>query len=104
MTGSSFVHEKRGSMTPLRALRIFEACGGKCAKCQRKLTASDSWDVDHVTALCNGGTDEDSNLQVLCDWCHGDKTADDVAQAAKGKRMAAKAFVPKRFKKSRGWR
>lgn len=101
---SSFTHATRRSMTPLRALRIFEACGGKCAKCQRKLSASDSWDVDHVTALCNGGSDEDSNLQVLCDWCHGDKTADDVAQAAKGKRMAAKAFVPKRFKQKRGWR
>lgn len=104
MTGSSFVHEKRGSMTPLRALRIFEACGGKCACCQRKLGPADDWQIDHVIALENGGSDEDTNLQLLCPWCHKPKTADDHAQASKGKRQAAKAFVPKRFKKSRGWR
>tara|TARA_R110000868_G_scaffold91230_7_gene253071 strand:- start:498 stop:806 length:309 start_codon:yes stop_codon:yes gene_type:complete len=96
---SSFTHATRRSMTPLRALKIFEMGGGKCACCGRKLKAGDDWDIDHVMALCNGGTDDDTNMQVLCSWCHTDKTSDDVAQAAKGKRMAARQFVPKRFKK-----
>lgn len=100
---SSFTHATRRSMTPLRALRIFEAGGGKCSACSRKLGPQDDWAVDHVVALENGGTDDDSNLQILCDWCHKPKTADDHAQAAKGKRMAAKHSVPRKFKQSR-WR
>jgi len=103
MTNTSFTHATRRSMTPLRALRIFEASGGHCASCKRKLGPQDDWDVDHVIALENGGTDEDANLQILCEWCHKPKTADDHGQAAKGKRMAAKHQVPRRFKKSKGW-
>lgn len=103
MTGSSFVHATRRSMTPLRALRIFEERGGRCYLCERKLTAADDWEVEHRIALENGGTDEDDNLFIACTWCHKPKTADDHAQAAKGKRMAAKSLVPKRFKKTKGW-
>lgn len=101
---TSFTHATRRSMTPLRALRIFEASSGRCACCSRRLGPQDDWDVDHIIALANGGTDDDSNLQVLCGWCHGDKTSEDITQAAKGKRMAAKLHVPKRFKQRRGWR
>ena len=103
MTGSSFVHATRRSMTPLRALRIFEAANGRCQCCTRKLGPQDDWDIDHVIALECGGTDDDSNLQLLCPWCHQSKTGSDHGRAAKGKRMAAKAFVPRRFKQSKGW-
>lgn len=106
MTGSSFVHEKRGSMTEQRALRIFQARGGICAECgpTRKLRPGDDWDVDHIIALENGGTDDDDNLQILCDYHHDKKTPKDHALAGHGRRMAAKAFVPKRFKQKRGFR
>lgn len=104
MTTSNFFHATRRSMTPLRALKVFESCGGKCAECKRKLGAADDWDIDHVIALVNGGSDDDGNLQVLCEWCHGTKTADDVALAGHGRRMAAKRTVPKRFRQSKGWR
>lgn len=104
MTGTSFQHAPRGSMTPQRALRIFQARGGHCADCKRKLGPQDDWDVDHVIALENGGTDDDSNLQVLCEWCHKPKTADDHGKAAKGRRMAVKHQVPRKFKQRRGWR
>ena len=61
------------------------------------------WDIDHRIPLAGGGTNEPSNLQVLCDFCHSAKTKDDVSDAAKGKRIAIKANVPKRFRQSRGW-
>ena len=101
---TTFTHEKRGAMTPQRRARIFEAAGGRCHKCSRKLTPRDDWDADHIVALENGGKDEDANLAPCCDWCHTDKTADDHALAGHGRRMATKHNVPKRFRKSRGWR
>lgn len=103
MTGTSFTHAHRGSMTAQRALRIFQARGGVCAECgpKRKLRPADDWIVDHIIALENGGTDDDENLQILCDWHHSKKTADDHAQAGHGRRMAVRAFVPKRYRQKR---
>lgn len=104
MTGTSFQHAKRGAMTEQRALRIFQMRGGRCAgPCERKLGPNDDWHVDHVIALENGGSDDDANLQILCEWCHKPKTADDHEQAGHGRRMAVKHSVPKRFKRSK-WR
>ena len=104
MTGSSFQHAKRGSMTPPRALRIFQAADGRCHICKRKLGPADDWEVEHVIALENGGTDDDANLAPACSWCHADKTTDDHAQAGHGRRMAVKAFVPRRYRQKRGFR
>lgn len=33
---------------------------------------------DHIVALANGGTDDDSNVQCLCDDCHDVKTRTDL--------------------------
>jgi 5-methylcytosine-specific restriction endonuclease McrA len=104
VTGSSFTHAKRGSMTPQRALRIFQAADGRCHICKRKLGPADDWEVEHVIALENGGTDDDANLAPACSWCHADKTTDDHAQAGHGRRMAVRAFVPKRYRQKRGFR
>ena len=104
MTGSIFQHAKRGSMTPQRALRIFQAADGRCHICKRKLGPADDWEVEHVIALENGGTDDDANLAPACSWCHADKTTDDHAQAGHGRRMAVRAFVPKRYRQKRGFR
>lgn len=101
MTGSSFTHAKRGSMTAQRALRIFQANGGRCHICERKLGPADDYEIEHKVALENGGTDNDENLAPACSWCHAEKTADDHSLASHGRKMAAKAFVPRRFKQSR---
>jgi hypothetical protein len=46
-----------------------------CNDCKRQLPA---WfEVDHVIALHNGGSNEVSNLVALCRDCHGKKTAMD---------------------------
>ena len=44
---------------------------GKCAKCQDPIVR---FEVDHITPLCQGGSNEPSNLQALCKPCHADKT------------------------------
>ena len=104
MTGTSFQHARRGSMTPQRRARIFQERGGRCYICERKLGPSDDWDIEHPLALENGGTDDDATLMVCCDWCHKPKTAEDHAIAGHGRRMATKHNVPKRFRQSKGWR
>ena len=101
---SAFQHEKRGAMTPQRRAKIFAARQGICHKCTRKLVPADDWDIDHILALENGGTDEDENLAPCCDWCHVSKTADDHKEAGHGRRMATKHTVPGRFRKGKGWR
>lgn len=46
-----------------------------CGDCKRQLPA---WfEVDHVIALHNGGSNDVSNLVALCRDCHGKKTAMD---------------------------
>lgn len=99
-----FQHHKRGSMTPQRRARIFAAHDGCCHRCKRKLGPGDDWDVEHILALENGGTDDDDNLGPCCDWCHVEKTADDHAIAGKGRRRYTKSVVPKRYLRSRSWR
>jgi len=105
MTGTSFQHAKRHKMTPQRVLKIYLARNGRCHVCGLKLPAGTDYEIDHITALCNGGSDEDDNLAPICMDCHEKKTPDDVAIASHGRRAAAKHFVPARFhKQSKGWR
>lgn len=100
---STFTHAPR-NMTEQRRARIFDRDHGRCQKCTRKLRVGDDWDVDHRIPLACGGTDDDDNLQVLCGWCHDDKTPDDIKNAAKAKRLFTKSKVPGRFKNRKGWR
>jgi 5-methylcytosine-specific restriction endonuclease McrA len=37
--------------------------------------------VDHITPKAQGGTDDLSNLQSICDPCHAEKTAREAAEA-----------------------
>lgn len=101
---NSFVHEPRKSFTARERAEIFAVADGRCAECRRKIPSGMEWDIDHAIPLADGGTNEASNLQVLCYLCHSAKTKDDVAEIAKGKRSYIKANVPKRFRQSKGWR
>lgn len=76
---------------PRVRLRLFEAAGGKCAACTRKIRPGDSWQADHVAALANGGENRERNLQILCGWCHADKTRADVAEKSRTYRKKLKA-------------
>lgn len=98
-----FTHEKRKQLSAPERAKIFADAGEQCAKCTRKLSIGDDWDVDHAIALENGGTNDAGNLQVLCDWCHTPKTSDDHRTASKSKRIYTQQRVPARFRRSRSW-
>lgn len=65
---------------PRVKLRLFTLARGRCAHCNRSIQVGEIWDCDHKVALANGGTHSESNLQVLCSWCHKAKTKTDVAE------------------------
>ncbi len=101
-----FDHVKRRVFTRLERARFFARANGHCEKCTRKIPHADEWDLDHRVSLSRGGTNEDENMQVLCSWCHDDKTdgsEGDTAMAAKSKRIYASHHVPKKYQRSRSW-
>lgn len=57
-----------------------------CAKCGAGYLISHQ--VDHIVALCLGGVDHQSNLQMLCYNCHVLKTRDDKATYKKADQLA----------------
>lgn len=63
--------------------RVFILADGQCANCTRKLRAGDEWQLDHRVALCNGGGNRETNLQILCEGCHKPKTVFDVAEKSR---------------------
>ena len=57
-----------------------------CVQCGSK----DSLEVDHIVPKALGGSDDDKNLQVLCNKCHkkkSSKDADRISRANKIKRI-----------------
>lgn len=97
--------------TPIPArvkLRIFEREGGRCHFSGRKIMPGDAYDFDHIIAIGNGGKNRESNIApILRDVEHKQKTAADVAEMAKVRRMRAKhlgIYPPSKAKiKGRGF-
>lgn len=82
---------KRGSMSPMRRLRIFEAHGGKCCLCAGKIDGvRQKWTIEHLIALGLGGADDDGNCAPAHEHCRRGKDKLDVAAIAKAKRIKAK--------------
>lgn len=67
----------RGYGAPWRRLRkrILARDMGLCQPCLDlgRVTQADA--VDHIVNKAQGGTDDPSNLQSICDACHASKTA-----------------------------
>lgn len=75
---------------PRVRLRVFEAHEGRCHISGRKIGPGDKWELDHVVALVNGGENRESNLAPALTSEHRKKTAQDVAQKAKDRRVRQK--------------
>lgn len=56
---------------------ILERDGHRCVICG----ATENLEIDHILALCNGGTRSIENGQTLCVACHDEKTRHDKALA-----------------------
>lgn len=70
-------------------IAAWNRCGGRCEGCGAKLFPG-HFAYDHRIADGLGGEPTAENCQVLCDNCHGAKTArDDVPAIAKAKRREA---------------
>ena len=92
------------AIPPRVCVRIFERAGRKCECCGRPIVGKLRAQYDHKTALVNGGENRESNLQVLCHECHGEKTKQDVAIKARvyvRKKRVAGIRKPSRFACSR---
>jgi 5-methylcytosine-specific restriction endonuclease McrA len=84
---SRTVEEWKGDNDDQRApprvrVRVFDNHDGRCHRCGRKIGAGESWTLEHLKALINGGANRESNLTVTCSWCVSEKNAEDVAEKA----------------------
>jgi 5-methylcytosine-specific restriction protein A len=52
---------------PRVRLRVFDGAAGRCHLCGRKIGAGEYWQCDHVVAICNGGSNRESNLNQLAE-------------------------------------
>jgi len=59
-----------------RRLRILRRDAFVCQVCHR-VVYGQAAHVDHIVPLEEGGTDDDSNLQTLCQADHGKKTREE---------------------------
>lgn len=58
-----------GEISRLQRLRIYERDDFRCRMC----LAIDDLTIDHVHPICDGGTNDDANLQTLCRRCNSRK-------------------------------
>lgn len=76
------VERKRGSAGVKDRNNIKRRDCGLCQACKRLSKVSLGAVVDHIVPLWQGGSDEDSNKELLCNPCHDAKTAQEAAQRA----------------------
>lgn len=62
-----------GKLSPNLAQRLLVLQKGKCACCHKSL--DDGYHLDHNMPLALGGSNEDSNIQLLCPLCNLTKGA-----------------------------
>jgi len=59
-------------------VRRFDHYRGHCACCGTRIGGSLRPCFDHIIAIANGGENRESNIQLLCHVCHGDKNKVDM--------------------------
>ena len=78
------VERKRGSAGVKDRNNIKKRDFGLCQACRREGRSRPGHVVDHIKPLWNGGTNDATNLELLCTACHDRKTAAEAGQRARG--------------------
>jgi 5-methylcytosine-specific restriction protein A len=79
------VQRKRGWAGVKDRERIRARDCGLCQECRRQGRVSVGTVVDHIIPLWKGGSDDDSNKELLCQTpCHDAKSAREAAERARG--------------------
>jgi len=82
---AAVVERKRGSAGVRDRERIRERDCGLCQECKRQGRVSLGSVVDHIVPLWKGGSDADSNKELLCQTpCHDAKTAREAKERSGG--------------------
>ena len=71
-------------------LRVWERCKGRCSLCGRVIRAGETWTLEHLLAIINGGENREANLGLTCENCLPGKNAADVATKSKTAQVKAK--------------
>jgi 5-methylcytosine-specific restriction endonuclease McrA len=69
-------HRRRGAsgmFTAEQIKKLFELQKGKCVCCRKDIT--DGFHRDHITPITKGGSNDISNIQLLCANCNKSKSA-----------------------------
>lgn len=83
-------------------LRVLLRYNRRCHWTGALIRPADDWDTDHVTALCNGGQNRESNLApILRGKAHKEKTKRDRKEKDKVTRIREKHYGLK--EPSRAW-
>jgi 5-methylcytosine-specific restriction protein A len=77
------VQRKRGWSGVQDRNRIRARDRGLCQECKRQGRVGIGAAVDHIVPLWKGGSDEDSNKQLLCTPCHDAKSAREAGERAR---------------------
>jgi 5-methylcytosine-specific restriction protein A len=85
-------------------LRIFNRDNGICHISGRKITAADTWELEHKIALCNDGEHRESNMAPALTGPHKAKTKYDRAIKSKNDRVQERHLGIKKPRTIRSWR
>lgn len=89
------------AIPPRVKLRVHAKAEGRCAKCGLEAV---SGQYDHAISLILGGSNRESNIQLLCVPCHKAKTKLDVKLKAKVARVRKRHIGIKKPRTIRSWR
>jgi 5-methylcytosine-specific restriction protein A len=83
--GSTKATPRRAGRWLQRARERLFARDPLCAECRRQNRVAVATQRDHIVPLSEGGTDDDENIQGLCDACHEAKSAREEAARARAR-------------------